>query len=107
MLVRATPANAAHIYRALAAFGAPLELFEVTEADFASYEGVLQVGVPPRRIDILNRATGITFDEAIADGAKFELDGREILVIGRAALLKNKRATGREQDLADVKALEQ
>ena len=107
LLVRARPENAKRIYVALAAFGAPLETFEVLESDFASYDGVLQIGLPPRRIDILNKATGITFDEAIADGAKFELDGREILVIGRAALLKNKRATGREQDLADVKALEQ
>ena len=107
LLVRARPDNAKRIYHALAEFGAPLESFEVLESDFASYDGVLQIGLPPRRIDILNRATGITFDEAIADGAEFELDGRKIRVIGRAALLKNKRATGREQDLADVKALEQ
>ena len=64
------------------------------------------MGVPPLRIDILNRADGITFDEAIADGATFEIEGRQIPVIGRPALLRNKRAVGREQDLADVKALE-
>jgi hypothetical protein len=62
--------------------------------------------VPPLRIDILNRADGITFDEAIAEGASFDLEGRAIPVIGRTALLKNKKAAGREQDLADVKALE-
>ncbi|HMJ10529.1 MAG TPA: nucleotidyltransferase [Polyangiaceae bacterium] len=106
VLVRADGENATRVYRALAAFGAPLSAFEVAEADFATYDGVLQMGVPPLRIDILNRADGITFDEAIADGANFELDGRPIPVIGRAALLKNKRAAGREQDVADVKALE-
>lgn len=106
VLVRAERANAERVYRALAAFGAPLSQFEVGEADFATYDGVLQMGVPPLRIDILNRADGITFDEAIADGASFELDGRPIPVIGRAALLKNKRAAGREQDIADLKALE-
>ena len=106
VLVRANRQNAERVYRALAAFGAPLSQFEVAEADFVTYDGVLQMGVPPLRIDILNRADGITFDEAIADGAGFELDGRKIPVIGRPALLKNKKAAGREQDLADVKALE-
>jgi len=107
VLVRAVPDNAARVYRALAAFGAPLSTFEVSETDFVTYDGVLQVGLPPRRIDILNRATGITFAEAVADGATFEIDGRAIPIIGRDALLKNKRATGRAQDIADVKALEE
>ena len=106
VLVRASAANAAKVYRALSAFGAPLHAFDVAEADFASYDGVLQIGLPPRRIDILNRATGISFDEARAAGASFELDGRKIPIIGLEALLQNKRAAGREQDLADVKALE-
>lgn len=106
VLVRASAANAKLVYRALAAFGAPLSAFAVGEADFATYDGVLQMGVPPLRIDILNRAEGITFDEALSEGASFELDGHQIPVIGRAALLKNKRAAGREQDLADVQALE-
>jgi hypothetical protein len=97
VLVRATQANARRVYDALAAFGAPLSAFEIGVADFATYDGVLQMGVPPFRIDILNRADGITFDEAIAEGASLELDGRAIPVIGRAALLKNKRAAGREQ----------
>ena len=106
VLVRASPANAARVYRALASFGAPLGLFEVGEADFATYDGVLQIGLPPRRIDILNRADGISFEEAIAGHGSFEVEGRRIPVIGLSALLKNKRAAAREQDLADVKALE-
>ena len=105
VLVRASPANARRVYGALAAFGAPLKTFEVEEADFAQYEGVLQIGLPPRRIDILNRATGISFEEAIAEGTTFELESRRVPVIGLQALLKNKRATGRDQDKADVKAL--
>jgi hypothetical protein len=105
VLVRATPENAKRVYEALAAFGAPLSTFEVNAGDFATYDGVLQIGLPPRRIDILNRADGIDFDEAVADGASFELDGQRIAVIGLAALLKNKRAAGRAQDLADIEAL--
>lgn len=67
--------------------------------------GVLQLGVPPRRIDIINRADGITFAEAIAEGESFELEGCTIPVIGLNALLKNKRAAARPQDLADIEAL--
>jgi hypothetical protein len=103
--VEASAGNAKRVYAALAAFGAPLSAFEVGVEDFASYDGVLQLGVSPRRIDIINRADGITFAEAIADGDSFDLEGCAIPVIGRAALVKNKRAAGRPQDIADVNAL--
>ena len=106
VLVRPSHDNAARVYRALAAFGAPLHAFEVSEADFASYAGVLQLGVPPRRIDVIVRADGISFDDAVAAGDAFTLEGRRIPVIGRDALLANKRASGRAQDRADVEALE-
>jgi hypothetical protein len=46
------------------------------------------------------------FAEAVADGETFEIEGRAMPIIGRSALIKNKRAAGREQDVADVKALE-
>jgi hypothetical protein len=36
----------------------------------------------------------------------FTLDGRRIPVIGREALLRNKLAVGRPQDLADAAALD-
>lgn len=106
VLVLAEPQNAARVYSALAAFGAPLDAFDVRSEDFATYDGVLQLGVPPRRIDILNRADGISFEEAVADGQTFELEGRAIPVIGRDALIKNCKAAGREQDLADIRALQ-
>jgi len=106
VLVEANAENAKRVYTALAAFGAPLSAFEVSAEDFASYDGVLQLGVPPRRIDIINRADGITFAEAIAAGESFNIEGCNIPVIGRDALIKNKRAAGRPQDVADVKALD-
>jgi hypothetical protein len=105
VLVRATNANAKKVYRALAAYGAPLETFKIKETDFADYGGVLQIGLPPRRIDILNQASGLTFDEAISTNENFEIEGRLVPVIGLEALIKNKIAAGRPQDLADVAAL--
>jgi hypothetical protein len=106
VLIRANTSNAERVYRALAEFGAPLGAFQVKAEDFATYSGVLQIGLPPRRIDVLNRADGITFDEAIAEGDCFMLEGRKIPVIGRAVLIKKKRAAGRAQDLADIQAIE-
>jgi len=106
VLVQADAVNAERVYRGLAAFGAPLDSFGVEAGDFAVYGGVLQIGLPPRRIDVINSAAGITFREAVAAGDSFELDGRAIPVIGLDALLRNKRAAGRPQDLADVAALE-
>jgi len=106
VLVEANAENAKRVYTALAAFGAQLSAFDVGVEDFASYDGVLQLGVPPRRIDIINRADGITFAEAIAAGESFNIEGCKIPIIGRDALIKNKRAAGRPQDLADVKALD-
>jgi hypothetical protein len=105
VLIRPNSSNAERVYRALAAFGAPLENFDVQAKDFATYEGMLQIGLPPRRVDIINRADGVSFDEAIAEGSAFTLEGRTIPVMGRVALIKNKRAAGRAQDLADVEAL--
>lgn len=105
VLIRADSSNAEKVYRALAAFGAPLQNFDVKAKDFATYNGILQIGLPPRRVDILNRADGVSFDEAVAEGSSFPLEGRRIPVIGRTALIKNKRAAGRTQDAADVEAL--
>ena len=105
VFVRPTRENARRVYAALASFGAPLQAFEVAEADFAAYDGVLQIGVAPIRIDILNRIRAVSFDEAVSTHDRFELDGRIIPVIGLEALIANKSAVSREQDVADVAML--
>ena len=61
--------------------------------------------MPPQRIDVINKISGVTYDEAIEKSETFELNGRSIRVINFDALLKNKTASGRQQDLADVTAL--
>ena len=105
VFVRANPANAKKLYKALAVFGAPLHEFEVAEEDFSDYGGILQLGVPPQRIDIINRITGVNYEEAIQDAGVFDVEGRAIRIISLDALVKNKLAAGRDQDLLDAKSL--
>jgi hypothetical protein len=66
---------------------------------------VVQIGLPPRRIDVLTAITGVEFDAAWPDRVTHEVDGLAIPFIGRDALVKNKRATGRAKDVADLEAL--
>ena len=102
--VRATPENASKVWRALLAFGAPLQ--ELTERDLATPELVFQIGVAPYRIDLLTSIDGVSFEEAWMHRAMVRVEGHEIPLIGREDLLRNKRATGRLRDLADAEELE-
>jgi serine/threonine protein kinase len=102
--VEPTAANAARVFRALHAFGAPLQ--GLAEADLTQPEVVCQIGVPPRRIDLLTSLTGLSFDEAWADRTPGLLGGLEVHFLGREALIRNKRALGRARDLADLESLE-
>lgn len=107
LFVRPGLDNAQRVFDALARFGAPLESARMTAADFAERGAVYQIGLPPRRIDILTMISGVTFDEAWASRSTGEVQGRTIAFIGRAALLKNKLAAGRLKDIADAARLRQ
>jgi hypothetical protein len=102
--IDATADNAPRVMRALSEFGAPLT--DVTVADFARPGVVFQIGLPPARIDILTQLSGVTFDEAWPDRHRAPFDSVDVDFIGRAAFIKNKRATGRARDLGDIEALE-
>jgi hypothetical protein len=102
--VDATPSNAPNIMRALAAFGAPMA--QISEADFSEPGVVYQIGVPPGRIDILTTLTGLTFEEAWQGRVRHDVGGVQTDFIGRAAFIKNKRATGRPKDLGDIEGME-
>lgn len=101
--VWANPENAANLLRALDRFGAPIK--ELSTADFAAEGSVFQIGVGPRRIDILTQIDGVSFPEAYARRLTVKLEGIDVPVISRDDLIANKRATGRTQDLADVERL--
>lgn len=102
--VRCTPENARRILSALSRFGAPLDA--VSEADFADPGLVVQLGVTPRRIDLLTAIDGVSFDDAWRARIAVEVDGLEVPVISKTHLVMNKRAAGRPKDIADVRALE-
>jgi hypothetical protein len=102
--VRPTTDNAQKIMRALAAFGAPMT--DITAADFTRSDTVIQLGVAPRRIDFLTGIDGLGFDEAWPNRVQVAMEGIEVGVIGRGDLVRNKKASGRPQDLADVARLE-
>src|SRR6266545_367431 len=53
LFVRPSAANARRVFAALGRFGAPLESSGVAAADFAQPGAVYQIGLPPRRIDVL------------------------------------------------------
>lgn len=101
-----TPANAASTWRALVAFGAPLEELGIADSDFLRPEVVIQVGMPPNRVDILTGVTGLRFEDAWPTRAEGSIEGVRVPVLGRDALIRNKRAAGRHKDLGDVEALE-
>lgn len=103
MWVRPTLKNVERVWRALSAFGAPLS--DVQPSDFKEPDTVFQIGVSPRRIDILTTIEGVSFDRAWPERLGIELEGVRVPVIGRAHPIENKQALGRSQDKADIERL--
>lgn len=106
VFVEPTQENAERVYAALERFGAPLRLHGVTAGLFAREAYGYRIGRKPMLIEILTGIDGVTFDEARRDALEVTANELVIPVMGRAALLKNKRAAGRAKDLADLEALE-
>lgn len=102
--VEATPDNARRVMHALQAFGAPLT--DISEADFASSGVTYQIGLPPRRIDVLTELTGLSFTDAWPGRVRGPFGDLKVDFIGRADFIHNKRQTGRLKDLADIEGLE-
>lgn len=102
--VEASPENAPRIWAALRDFGAPLH--QVAEAEFAAPGIVFQIGVVPRRIDVLTEISGVEFTAAWLRRTSAMFGDLSCPVLGREDLLVNKRSTGRDKDLVDALALE-
>ncbi len=102
--VRADPANAQKVLRALKAFGAPLQ--DLTEDDLAQPGLIFQIGVPPIRIDVVTAIDGVSFSEAWPARMQASFADQPVSILSREHLIRNKLATGRTQDLADAEWLE-
>jgi len=90
---------------ALRHFGAPLH--NITQEDLQADGTVFQIGVAPRRIDIITAASGLNFEEAFRRSIAVDIDGIEVHVPSLADIIRNKHAFGRTKDLADAEALEE
>lgn len=100
LVVRRTPENAAKIERVLRRFG--FASLALTADDFLVEDRVIQLGVAPHRIDILTTLTGVDSDEIWCAREPGDLDGLPVFFLSLATFIKNKRATGRKRDLADL-----
>jgi len=97
--------NVEKVWQAMKDFGAPLEALGVTKADFAAPEMVVQLGLPPRRVDLLTGLSGVEFEDAWGQRVTHRVTDLDVPFIGRDTLIQNKRATGRLKDLADLEEL--
>jgi hypothetical protein len=102
--VMPSPENADAVIRALSRFGAPLH--NLTKEDLLEDGTIFQVGVAPRRIDIITTASGLQFETTYQNSIPVTIEGIEVRIPSIDDLILNKRAIGRTKDLADAEALE-
>lgn len=102
--VEASAENAKRVYKSLAEFGAPLA--ELTEQTFCELGIMFQIGVAPRRIDIITRVDGVEFKQAYTQKQQIQIDDLNVPFLSKADLIKNKLSTGREKDRLDADYLQ-
>lgn len=103
ILVNPDVINAGRIIAALEDFG--FGSVGLTATDFESPDQIIQLGVPPVRVDIITSITGVSLKDAFSTRAKGKYGDTPVYFIGREQFLLNKRALGRKKDLADLEAL--
>ncbi len=97
--------NVARVWEALVAFGAPMDALGITPADLMQPDIVAQFGLPPYRIDFLTGISGVAFADAWSTRVEAFFGDVAAPFIGRDAFIRNKRASGRTRDLADLESL--
>jgi hypothetical protein len=103
LFIELSSENAQAIVNAIQQFGFG-DLGLSTE-DFLQEDQVIQLGVAPNRIDLLTFLSGVEFQEAWATRVQGEIAGLSVPVISKELLKKNKAASGRSQDIADLEYL--
>ena len=98
--VKVSAENSKKIYKSLSEFGAPLSI--AAEKTFAEKGIIFQIGVAPRRIDIITHIDGVIFEEAYKTKEVIEIDGLQMPFLSKENLIKNKQSTGRKKDELDA-----
>jgi hypothetical protein len=101
--IEASPANSEKTYRALKQFKAPLS--EISTKTFCEKGVIFQIGIAPRRIDIITKIDGVDFEKAYKGRKYIKISRLNIPFISKSDLIKNKESTGREKDKVDAKYL--
>ena len=102
--IATNPENALRMLNVLKDFG--FASLSLSQQDFLEQDNIIQLGLPPNRIDILTSVDGIQFADSHLESSIIEVDGIAIHLIGIHKLIENKIASGRLQDLADVERLQ-
>ncbi len=95
--------NAQNIMTSLDKFG--FGFFGLTVEDFKYPDNVVQLGVPPVRVDIITSITGVSWEKAFSGRVEGKYGDIPVYYIGRKEIILNKRATGRKKDMSDLEAL--
>lgn len=95
--------NAQHVMSALKDFG--FGQTGLTEEDFLKPDKVIQLGVPPVRVDIITSISGVTWKEAYSGAVDGKYGSIAVKYIGVDEFIKNKQKTARKKDIADIEAL--
>lgn len=103
IFVKPTPENAQRVLLAVKRFG--FDFPNLTAEDFQNPDKVVQLGVPPVRIDLISSITGVSWAEAESHKAPGNFGDLSVHYLGREQYIINKRATGRKKDMADLEAL--
>jgi len=103
LFVNPDPANAIRIISALDEFG--FGSLELKAEDFMKPGQIIQLGVPPARIDIITSISGVSWNDAEAGKIAGSCGAIPVYFLGREQFITNKRATGRQKDLADLESL--
>ncbi|OGW76017.1 MAG: hypothetical protein A2Z72_02005 [Omnitrophica bacterium RBG_13_46_9] len=98
--VEASTENSKRIYKSLTIFGTPLS--DITKNTFSEKGIIFQIGVPPRRIDIITHIDGVDFQTAYETKEEIAVENIKIPFLSKENLIKNKESTGREKDRLDA-----
>jgi hypothetical protein len=103
VFVRPTADNATHLLAALVAFD--FSTGDLLPEDLADPDRILQMGTEPVQIHVMSAISGVAWDEAWAGRQTGRCGSHDLPFIGRCEFVRNKRASGRLKDLADIEAL--